>query len=179
MSSVVPTHEGDAMPCGAPVVFGFTGHLAKKKIIPSLYAMVKKRTLTVPVIGVASDEQSDDEIRKHVRDKAGAPHRPAAARGDPAEEHAYERLLGDAMNGDLGVLTNRDASEAARTGPRRGAWRRCAVRDLRTGNLGSASGRCADRRRRALARPGRRHRPAAETMCDAMDFDTAACGRKE
>jgi glucose-6-phosphate 1-dehydrogenase len=67
MSPVVPTRDGDATPSGALVVFGFTGDLAKKKVIPSLYAMVKNRTLTVPVIGVASEKRSVDEIREHVR----------------------------------------------------------------------------------------------------------------
>jgi glucose-6-phosphate 1-dehydrogenase len=36
-----------------------------------------------------------------------------ATRGDPAQEEPYERLLGDAMNGDLGLFTTRDAAEAA------------------------------------------------------------------
>jgi hypothetical protein len=38
MSAVAPTRNGDAMPSGALMVFGFTGDLAKKKVIPSLYA---------------------------------------------------------------------------------------------------------------------------------------------
>lgn len=36
-----------------------------------------------------------------------------AARADPAQEQDYERLLGDAMKGDLGLFTDRDAVEAA------------------------------------------------------------------
>jgi glucose-6-phosphate 1-dehydrogenase len=77
---------GITTPSGALVVFGFTGDLAKKKIIPSLYAMVKKRTLTVPVIGVASDNKSVDEIRKHVRDSV-------EAHGGLDDEAALARLL--------------------------------------------------------------------------------------
>jgi glucose-6-phosphate 1-dehydrogenase len=35
------------------VLFGVTGDLAHKMIFPALYAMVKRETLKVPVIGVA------------------------------------------------------------------------------------------------------------------------------
>jgi glucose-6-phosphate 1-dehydrogenase len=80
-----PTRAGDAVPSGALVVFGFTGDLAKKKVIPSLYARVKKGTLTVPVIGVASDRQSNDEIRKRVRESVEAHER--------VDEEALGRLL--------------------------------------------------------------------------------------
>jgi len=57
---------------GAPrsdalVVFGFSGDLASKKIIPALYAMVKKGTLAVPVIGVASTVLGNDEVKDRVR----------------------------------------------------------------------------------------------------------------
>jgi glucose-6-phosphate 1-dehydrogenase len=57
---------------GAPrsdalVVFGFTGDLANKKIFPALYAMVKKGTLAVPVIGVASSSLSGDDVNQRVR----------------------------------------------------------------------------------------------------------------
>ena len=38
----------------ALVLFGVTGDLARKKIFPALYAMAKRRALSVPVIGVAS-----------------------------------------------------------------------------------------------------------------------------
>ena len=51
----------------ALVVFGFTGDLANKKIVPALYAMVKKGTLTTPVIGVASSSLGDDELHRRLR----------------------------------------------------------------------------------------------------------------
>ncbi len=58
----------DPTPSDALVVFGFTGDLANKKIFPALYAMVKKGTLTVPVIGVASSSLNDQQVRQRVRD---------------------------------------------------------------------------------------------------------------
>jgi len=52
----------------ALVVFGFTGDLAHKKIFPALYAMAKKKTLTVPVIGVASTSLDNAQLQARVRD---------------------------------------------------------------------------------------------------------------
>jgi glucose-6-phosphate 1-dehydrogenase len=52
----------------ALVVFGVTGDLAHKMIFPALYAMVKRGTLTVPVIGVALPKWSPERLRKRVTD---------------------------------------------------------------------------------------------------------------
>lgn len=38
-------------PADALVIFGVTGDLARKKIFPALYAMVKRGVLNVPVVG--------------------------------------------------------------------------------------------------------------------------------
>ncbi len=55
----------------ALVVFGFTDDLASKQIFPALYQMVKKGTLTVPVIGVASLSLSTEQMQQRVRDSVG------------------------------------------------------------------------------------------------------------
>jgi glucose-6-phosphate 1-dehydrogenase len=52
----------------ALVVFGFSGDLAHKKVIPALYAMVKSGALAVPVIGVASSKWSTAQWHRHVRE---------------------------------------------------------------------------------------------------------------
>jgi glucose-6-phosphate 1-dehydrogenase len=57
------TSRSDAL-----VVFGVTGDLAHKMIFPALYAMVKRGTLTVPVIGVALPKWSLDRLHKRVTD---------------------------------------------------------------------------------------------------------------
>jgi glucose-6-phosphate 1-dehydrogenase len=54
-------------PADALIVFGFTGDLAHKKIIPALYALVKRGALSVPVIGVASTNLSETAVREHLR----------------------------------------------------------------------------------------------------------------
>ncbi len=52
----------------ALVVFGVTGDLAHKMIFPALYAMVKRRTLNVPVIGVALPNWTLERLQKRVTD---------------------------------------------------------------------------------------------------------------
>ena len=52
----------------ALVLFGVTGDLAYKMIFPALYAMVKRGTLTVPVIGVAASEWNLSQLHKRVVD---------------------------------------------------------------------------------------------------------------
>lgn len=60
------THR--AAPSDALVLFGVTGDLAHKMIFPALYAMAKRGTLTVPVIGVASTAWSVAQLRKRATD---------------------------------------------------------------------------------------------------------------
>ena len=61
-----------AAPSDALVVFGFTGDLANKKILPALYAMVRRGTLNVPVIGVASSNLDADAVQARVRSSVAA-----------------------------------------------------------------------------------------------------------
>ena len=50
-------------PSDALVFFGMSGDLARKKIFPALYAMVKRGHLDVPVIGVASSSWTVDDLK--------------------------------------------------------------------------------------------------------------------
>ncbi|MEP7294936.1 MAG: glucose-6-phosphate dehydrogenase [Burkholderiales bacterium] len=50
-------------PSDALVVFGITGDLARKQIFPALYAMCKRGTLRVPVIGVAGSDLGIEDLR--------------------------------------------------------------------------------------------------------------------
>src|ERR1035441_2807585 len=52
----------------ALVLFGVTGDLAHKLVIPALYAMVKSGVLKVPVIGVAFPKWSHAQLHKRVAD---------------------------------------------------------------------------------------------------------------
>jgi glucose-6-phosphate 1-dehydrogenase len=52
----------------ALVLFGATGDLAFKKIFPALQAMIKRRHLTVRVIGVAKANRSVAQVRDRIRE---------------------------------------------------------------------------------------------------------------
>jgi len=54
--------------CDALVFFGVTGDLAYKKIFPSLQGMIKRRTLNVPIIGVAKSGWSLEQLQERARD---------------------------------------------------------------------------------------------------------------
>jgi glucose-6-phosphate 1-dehydrogenase len=49
-------------------LFGATGDLAHKKIFPSLYAMKKRGNLDLPVIGVAAESWTVEQLRERARD---------------------------------------------------------------------------------------------------------------
>jgi glucose-6-phosphate 1-dehydrogenase len=53
----------------ALVIFGVTGDLVYKMIFPALYAMVKRGTLKVPIIGVALANLTPASLHKRVSDR--------------------------------------------------------------------------------------------------------------
>jgi len=80
---VAPRDPSDAL-----VFFGMSGDLARKKIFPALYAMVKKGNLRVPVIGVASSQWTVEDLRTRARDSI------TEYGGGIDDEDAFERLTG-------------------------------------------------------------------------------------
>src|ERR1700747_3385955 len=59
--------ESEAIQSDAFVFFGATGDLAYKKIFPSLYNLVRRGTLTIPVIGIANSGWSLDQFQERAR----------------------------------------------------------------------------------------------------------------
>ncbi|MEM9039940.1 MAG: glucose-6-phosphate dehydrogenase [Actinomycetota bacterium] len=55
--------EADAL-----VLFGATGDLAKRKLFPALYHLEHSGVLTVPVVGVARSDWTDDDFRARARE---------------------------------------------------------------------------------------------------------------
>lgn len=70
----------------ALVLFGVTGDLAYKKIFPALYELVKKESLNVPVVGVASSPWSLEQLRDRVT-------RAVSKSGKVDDENALNHLL--------------------------------------------------------------------------------------
>lgn len=50
------------------VLFGVTGDLARKMILPALYRLTQRGELTVPIIGVALTDWDENRLREHVGD---------------------------------------------------------------------------------------------------------------
>ncbi|MFO0784558.1 MAG: glucose-6-phosphate dehydrogenase [Phycisphaerales bacterium] len=55
-------------PSDALVLFGATGDLAHKKIFAALQAMVRRGTLTTPVVGVAKSGMTTEQVKERARD---------------------------------------------------------------------------------------------------------------
>jgi glucose-6-phosphate 1-dehydrogenase len=75
------TSQSDAL-----VVYGVTGDLAHKMIFPALYAMVKRGTLNVPVIGVAFPKWSLERLQRRVTQSI-------KQSGGIDNKRAFQRLL--------------------------------------------------------------------------------------
>jgi glucose-6-phosphate 1-dehydrogenase len=69
------------------VFFGMSGDLARKKIFPALYSMVKHGTLEIPVIGVASSKWTVKDL-KHRAEESITEHG-----GGIDDRAAFEKLL--------------------------------------------------------------------------------------
>jgi len=95
------------------VIFGATGDLVYKKIIPALYAMERRGHLQVPVIGVARSKWTIERFRGRAREsieKHGSVDEAVFAKfqerlqylsgdyGDPATHAALRKKLGDAAH---------------------------------------------------------------------------------
>ena len=50
------------------VIFGITGDLAKVMTFRSLYRLERRGLLSCPIVGVAVDDWTDDQLRDHARE---------------------------------------------------------------------------------------------------------------
>ena len=99
-------------PADALVIFGITGDLAKKMTFKALYRLCANGTLDVPVIGVARNDWSDEDLHRHARESIQGTAeegtddidedvftkftgRLSYVQGDYAEKGTYERLKKD------------------------------------------------------------------------------------
>jgi glucose-6-phosphate 1-dehydrogenase len=101
--------EADAL-----VIFGITGDLAKKQTCRSLYRLERRGLLQIPVIGIASTDMTDDQLRDEAREAieqtgetidpevfARFAERLRYVQGDFGDDQLYTRLkdaLGDLRN---------------------------------------------------------------------------------
>ncbi len=92
--SAVNTRPGDAL-----VIFGITGDLARKMTFRSLYRMERRKLLSCPVIGVAADDWSVDQLRDHARQAI-------TQAGEEVDERVFSRLAKRLayISGDFGHI---------------------------------------------------------------------------
>ncbi|GHJ43861.1 glucose-6-phosphate 1-dehydrogenase 1 [Catellatospora sp. TT07R-123] len=80
-----------AAPAAAPadvfVIFGISGDLAKVMTFHSLYRLEARNLLDCPIIGVAADPWTEQDLREHARAAI-------EGKGDKVDEDVYERLMG-------------------------------------------------------------------------------------
>src|SRR6266853_3513480 len=76
----------DTTPSDALVLFGAMGDLARKKIFPALYHMVRHGHLDVPVIGVARAGRTNEHLKERVRDSI-------QQQGGEIDQEALNKLL--------------------------------------------------------------------------------------
>jgi glucose-6-phosphate 1-dehydrogenase len=67
------------------VMFGASGDLAKKKLFPAIYRLEKRGLFGIPVVGVALDDWTDDDLRAHA-------HRSIMEEGEEWDQAAFDRL---------------------------------------------------------------------------------------
>ena len=67
------------------VMFGASGDLAKKKLFPAIYRLESRGRLGIPVIGVAREAWTDDDLHSHCRAAI-------AEAGEEWDQAAFDRL---------------------------------------------------------------------------------------
>jgi glucose-6-phosphate 1-dehydrogenase len=72
-------------PADLLVIFGITGDLAKVMTFRALYRLTKRGLLCCPVVGVAADHWSTEDLRKHAAEAI-------EAAGEPVDSEVFERF---------------------------------------------------------------------------------------
>jgi glucose-6-phosphate 1-dehydrogenase len=84
-------------PADVLVVFGISGDLAKVMTFRSLYRLERRGLLTCPIVGVAVDDWTTEELRQHAR-------KAIEATGEPVDEQVFDRFARrlSYLSGDFG-----------------------------------------------------------------------------
>jgi glucose-6-phosphate 1-dehydrogenase len=67
------------------LLYGVSGDLARKKLFPALYDLTAKRSLDIPIVGVASSVWTDEDLRRRARESL-------EDAGKKIDEEVFERL---------------------------------------------------------------------------------------
>jgi glucose-6-phosphate 1-dehydrogenase len=99
---------GEARPADVLVVFGITGDLAKVMTFRSLYRLERRGLLQCPVVGVAVDDWTDEQLVQRARDSI-------VGTGEPLDEKVFERFADrlSYVQGDFGQASTYERVGAA------------------------------------------------------------------
>ncbi len=88
---------GDQRPADVLVVFGISGDLAKVMTFHSLYRLERRGLLSCPIVGVAGDDWTVDDLRDHAR-------KAIVDCGESLDEEVFERFAArlSYLSGDFG-----------------------------------------------------------------------------
>jgi glucose-6-phosphate 1-dehydrogenase len=120
MSSVVTPPRPAPSPATAPgatadvlVAFGITGDLAKQMTLRSLYRLEKRGLLKCPVVGVAVQDWTDDDLRDRAREAI-------VDGGEPLDPEVFDRFAArlSYLAGDFGDAATFERLAAALAGKR-------------------------------------------------------------
>src|ERR1700760_2099498 len=83
--------------CDVFVIFGITGDLAKVMTLRSLYRLEKRKLLDCPIVGVAVDDWTVDDLKQRAREAI-------VDGGEELDEEVFERFAGrlSYVSGDFG-----------------------------------------------------------------------------
>jgi glucose-6-phosphate 1-dehydrogenase len=89
--------DNQPRPADVLVVFGISGDLAKVMTFRSLYRLERRGLLTCPVVGVAVDDWTTEDLRQHAR-------KAIEATGEPIDEQVFDRFARrlSYLSGDFG-----------------------------------------------------------------------------
>src|SRR3954463_11744794 len=89
--------ESGPRPADVLVAFGITGDLAKVMTLRSLYRLEKRGLLDCPIVGVAVDDWTVDDLKQRARSAI-------VDGGEPLDEETFERFAGrlSYLSGDFG-----------------------------------------------------------------------------
>ena len=90
------TRVDEPRPADVFVAFGITGDLAKVMTFRSLYRLERRGLLDCPIVGVAVDDWSSEDLREHAH--------AAIAAGGPVDDATFERFAArlSYVQGDFG-----------------------------------------------------------------------------
>ena len=117
---------GGPRPADVFVVFGITGDLAKVMTFRSLYRLERRGLLDCPIVGVAVDDWTVDDLREHAREAI-------EAGGETVDEEVFEPLRGAPVLRVAATSREADTFERLAAGdPRRAARRSSTSRSRRS-----------------------------------------------